>query len=317
MTYKIFKTSILSITTILLLMLSSCVKPLNGYTDFSQTSDFVILQNAGMANFGSVAFNRGSDTVNLTVRVDLASAVNPSSATTVTIAPDPSLISAYNTANPLPGYLVLPTANYKLLNTTLTIPAGQHYAETTLQVYTKGLDPALSYMLPISIKDASGKQVSGNLNTVYYHTIGNPLAGTYSWSFYRWNSTTDTTTAPNSTVFTNQLVSVSPLGPLDLLFPESYINTFVDASGGVTLEFTNTAGVLSNFTGFLDPVYQKEITDPAGVFGGSIVTSSVLVGYQLNGNAANHYAGSHFRFFTVLKNSSGGIRTMIDDFVKQ
>jgi hypothetical protein len=48
-------------------------------------------------------------------------------------------------------------------------------------------------MAPISIVDASGKGLSANLNTVYFHTIGNPLAGQYSYDFYRWN-VADTTT---------------------------------------------------------------------------------------------------------------------------
>src|SRR5207249_4762649 len=125
MNTKILKTATFSIPAILLFFLSGCVKTHEGFVDLTKTSDFVILQNAGLTNFGSVAFNRGSDTVSLTVRADLASATNPSTSTTVTIAIDASQITTYNNANPQPGYLILPAANYKLLSTTLTIPAGQ------------------------------------------------------------------------------------------------------------------------------------------------------------------------------------------------
>lgn len=295
---------------------TGCLKKNNTtYEDFSNLQDFVVL-TAGPSGSSSVkaAYNRGSDTVTETITVDLASAKNLSSPVTVTIAVDPTALTAYNTANGT-SYTALPTANYKLLSTSVTIPAGQHYAQTTLQVFTKGLDPATSYMTPISIIDASGKKLSSNLNTLYFYTIGNPLAGSYAWSYRRWSGTTDTTTANNGGG-SDQVVSISPLGPTSLLFPEGYLDVFVDGSAGITLTFTNNNGVLSNFQGFLSTTYQNEITDPNG-FGGSIVTSSVLVGYQIVGNASTHYAGSTFRFYTSIKNSSGGIRTLMDTFVKQ
>jgi hypothetical protein len=42
-------------------------------------------------------------------------------------------------------------------------------------------------MLPLTITDASGKNLSGNQNTVYYHIIGNPLAGKYNTVGTRYN----------------------------------------------------------------------------------------------------------------------------------
>lgn len=316
MTYKFLKTAIFSISALAMIVISSCTKPLPGRTDFTTVNqEFVILQKSGFANFATTAYNRGSDTVNLDVIVDLASSANPSASTTVNIKYDPAAIATYNTANPLPGYVALPAANFKLLATMLTIPAGQHYAQTTLQIYTKGLDPAVNYMTPISLVDASGKLLSSNLNTTFYHTIGNPLAGPYSWDFYRRNGTSDTSAAPNSTVTLGQLVNISPSGPTTLLFPEGYLNVFVDASPLISLSFTNTGGVFSNFTGFLEDKIKNEITDPAG-FGGSIITSTVLVGYNIVGNAGTKYAGSSFRFYTSIKNSGGGIRTLVDNFTK-
>ena len=297
----------------LLLMMAGCVKPNDAtFTDFSTTGDVVILQSAGLSNFGAASFNRGSDTVRFTVRVDLASASLPSSATTVGIAVDNAAITSYNTANPSPGYIVLPSANYKLLNSSLTIPAGQHYAETTLEIYTKGLDPSVSYMLPVSIQNAGGKKLSSNLNTVYYHSIGNPLAGTYTWDFTRFNSP-DTTAAPGAGSFTGQTVSVSPLGATTLLLPESYMQTFVSSSAGISLSFTNNAGVLSNFSVSLSDQVKADIA--AGGF--TLATAPVLVGYNIVGNASTKYKGSTFRTYMVLINSSGGTRSLIDNFVKQ
>ncbi len=311
MNNKILKTAKISIPALLLIFLSGCLKTHDGFIDFTKTSDFVILQNAGLANFSSVAFNRGSDTVNLTVRVDLASATNPSSSTTVSIALDPSLIAPYNSANPQPGYLVLPAANYKLLANSLTIPAGQHYAETTLQVYTKGLDPVLSYMLPVSITDASGKALSSNLNTIYFHTVGNPLAGVYTFTGKRWNAPNlDTSTAPSSTPYNNVSISISPLGPTTLYMPDAYLSQN-SVAAGTALSFTNNAGVLSNF--------QASLYDPApsaiAAVGFSVITGPVLVGSQIVGDASTKYVGSTFRIYYVFFNGSAQ-RAIIDNFVK-
>ncbi len=44
-------------------------------------------------------------------------------------------------------------------------------------------------MLPISITDAQGLNISANYGTIYYHTIGNPYAGDYSVVGYRRNFT--------------------------------------------------------------------------------------------------------------------------------
>lgn len=312
MNYKFLKLS-LYIGAVLSIF-AACVKPHDAtFTDFSKTGDLVIMQNAGLSNYTATSFSRGSDTIKLTVRVDLASKEIPTSPTTVKLAVDNAAITSYNAANPQPGYVILPSANFKLVSNTLTIPAGSHYAETILEVYTKGLDPAVSYMVPISITDAGGKALSSNANTAYWHSIGNPLAGTYNWSFYRWNGTTDTTTPPNSTVFTDQPTAISPLGPSTLLFPESYINTFVDPSDGITLNFTNTNGTFSNFVATFSNTLKDEIT--AGGF--TLVKGPLLVGYSIVGDASTKYKGSHFRFYTELLNSTPAKRTVIDDFVKQ
>lgn len=314
MKYKILKSASISFAAIIMLVMSGCLKKNDAtFTDFTTTKDFVILQNAGLSNFGATAFNRGSDTVRLLVRVDLASASNSSSPTTVTLGVDNAAITSYNAANPNAGYVVLPSANFKLLSNTLTIPAGQHYAETTLEVYTKGLNPATSYMAPISIVDASGKSLSSNLNTILFHTIGNPLAGVYKRDFYRYNGTVDTTGAPNSTVTIGTVLSVSPTGPTTLLFPDQYMQTFVDPPNGISLSFTNNNGLLSNFTAFLDAATKANLA--AGGF--KINIAPVLVKAIIVGNAANGYAGSTFRFYMSLINSGGNTRTLIDNFVKQ
>jgi hypothetical protein len=265
-----------------------------------------------------VAYNRTSDTIRQTVTVDLASANSSNGAVNVTLGVDAAAITAFNTANGT-SYVALPAGSFKLLNPTVTIPAGQHYAQTTLEIYTKGLNPATSYMTPISITDGGGKKLSSNLNTLYYYTIGNPLAGTYTWMFRRWNNTQDTTAATaavgtGSTFAAPKSVSASPAGPTTLLLPDEYLNVFVDSypTVALALNFTNTAGVLS---GFNISIYDPGNEVAAGGF--TVAIAPKLIDATIRGTAANGYAGSTFTVYTSLINSSGGVRTTVDQFTKQ
>lgn len=310
MNYKFLKPGLY--VCAVLSVFAACVKPHDAtFTDLSTTSDIVILQNAGLTNFNPTAFNRGSDTITLTVRVDLASKEIPTNPTNVTLAVDDTKRTEYNTANPQPVYLALPAANYKLTNTTLTIPAGSHYAQTTLLVFTKGLDPTLSYMVPVTIKDASGKSLSSNANTIYFHTIGNPLAGTYTWTGYRWNEATgmDTTTAPASTPKNNVSIALGPINATTLYLPTVYLDQN-GVAAGTALSFTNNAGVLSNFSvAYYDP------TGALAANGWSVVTGPKLVGYKIVGDASTKFVGSTFRIYYTFFNGAAQ-RTTIDNFVK-
>jgi hypothetical protein len=299
---------------IMMIGLNSCIKEhVAKETVFSNLQDHVDIVQSGLTNFStsSIGFNNG-DTNAVTLIINLASVNLPSAPVNVTIGVDPTQIDAYNAANGT-SYVLLPTNLYSIGSTKLTIPAGQQFAQTTVSFYKDStLDPSVSYMLPISVTDASGKLLTGNLNTIYYHIIGNPLAGKYLQNFYRWNKTTDTTTAPNSTVFTDKPVIISPASATSLVLPESYIHTFIPG-GSVTLSFSNNAGLISNFAVSLDDATQSGLT--TGGF--KVITAPVLVQATLVGTQATHYAGTTIRIFTVLQNSTPAIRTLIDQFVKQ
>jgi BT_3987-like, N-terminal domain len=166
---------------VLLGNLSSCIKD-KGFaneTDFSQLQDHVLLVNGGPVGFSASNIAFQGDTATATVTVDLASVNLPASPVSVTIAVDNAQIAIYNAANGK-DFQPMADSDFSLAATTLTIPAGQQYASTTVSFYAAGLDPGLSYMLPISITDASGKLLSSNQNTQYFNIIGNPLAGNYS-----------------------------------------------------------------------------------------------------------------------------------------
>lgn len=314
MKYKFLKVNLL-VASILMLGATSCVKKYAAtYWDASTASDFVILMGSGLSNFkaSNLLVNTASpDTLSLTVTAQLASPNSNSGPVTVTLGLDSSAITAYNSANGT-NFQPFPASAYKFVSTTVTIPGGLgHYASTTVWVFQNQLDPSVSYILPVAIKNGGGKNLSGNQNVIYYNVIGNPLAGNYLQDFYRWNGTSDTTTPPNSTVFTGQPAVVAPIDPLTVVLPESYMETFLGV--GVDLSFTNTAGVLSNFQLFLDASELAAFSNN----GFTVVTAPKLVGYGIVGNAGTHYAGSWFRTFVVLLNSGGATRTCIDQFVKQ
>lgn len=166
-------------------------------------------------------------------------------------------------------------------------------------------------MLPIAITDGDGIEISQNQGVIYFHAIGNPLAGIYSQSFYRWNDVPDTTGPPNSTVFEGQLVPVNPIDATTLDLPESYTETF--AGVGVSLGFTNNGGVLSDFSAF----FNDDQASAMAFYGFTIVTGPKLVSYTIVGDASTHFAGSTFRTYLEVINSSGGNRKVVDEFVKQ
>lgn len=314
MNYKFLKLSGFLTIIILLFVMESCVKSRDGFTDLTKVSDFVILTNSGLGNFkaSNVLVNTSSpDTVKKTVTVDLASANSNGGPVTVTLGLDNTLITAYNAANGT-NFQPFPADAFKFVSTTVTIEGGlKHYGTTTVWIFQNKLDPSVSYILPVTITDGGGKSLSSNQNTIYYNVIGNPLAGNYLQSFSRWNGTTDTTTAPNSTNYTNHAIIVAPITATTVLLPEDYLETFVGV--GVNLTITNTNGVLSN------PVVSLDAASLAAIAAGgfTIVTAPTLVGYQIVGNASTKYAGSTFRIYMVLINSGGATRTLIDQFVKQ
>ena len=107
-------------------------------------------------------------------------------------------------------------------------------------------------MLAISIKTIpSGTTLSSNFKTIYYHFIGNPIAGAYTWDWTRWNAA-DTTGTPSGTSFVGNSTLFSPDDPNTVEVYAGYIYPGVR----YIIHFDNNSGVLSNFTVSLN---QKDI----------------------------------------------------------
>ena len=303
---------IMIIAAFMSISLTGCLKD-NPNVDFSKLSTVVEMPYSGKAFFSGDALNFTSDTITLAFTVNIASAYPLSKDLSVTVGIDESLVADYNAYDPSVHYEVMPANAYSFSESTFTIPAGSRLDTLYVTFYKPALDPAVSYMLPITIKDASGETISGNLGTHYYHAIGNPLAGNYFQSFYRWNDVPDTTGPPNSTVFEDELITVSPESATTLLLPESYLQTFVGVSAGISLSFTNDGGVFSNFSVSLNDATTQGLANG----GFTVVTAPKLVSYQIVGDASTKYAGSTFRTYMEVLNSSGGNRKLVDNFVKQ
>ncbi|MFL5788244.1 MAG: DUF1735 domain-containing protein [Flavisolibacter sp.] len=241
--------SIISIKTIYLtalllpvLFLQSCLKDKNQAADFSgqSTQPMVEIPEGGFGNFGNSALNLsspGPDTV--LFHVNLASTDFLNKDVTVKIGYDATALANYNASSAI-QYEKFPDSIFSLPTTQVTIKAGSRAVEIPIIMYADKIDPTKNYMLPISITDAQGTSISGNFGTIYYHLIGNPLAGTYNWDFTRYNDPQGTILSSLS--FTGHQTVLTPVTPTQVEVASGY---FIQPRYELT--FDNNAGVLSNF----------------------------------------------------------------------
>ena len=174
-----------------MLFFTSCVKNRNdGAVDFSQLSPIMQILEGGLTNFSASALLFPSSDLSDTASFHLNYAATTTAPTdiVVTLAYDAAALAAYNAANPTSPYEKFPDSIFSFTQTKVTIKAGQTYSDLVkLTVYPSKIDPTKSYMFPISITDAQGVKISGNFGTIYYHVIGNPLAGKYDLIGKRYN----------------------------------------------------------------------------------------------------------------------------------
>ena len=110
---------------------------------------------------------------------------------TITVGVNDAARVAYNaTVDVLDRYEAMPANFFTLNTTTATIKAGEVFS-TPLSVTIPDpslLDPAVSYMFPISItgvaNGSDGVTGAPSTGTAYFHIIGNPLAGPYHSTGY-------------------------------------------------------------------------------------------------------------------------------------
>src|SRR6478735_2206405 len=118
MKYSLIKFKVFFAVSCVLIIVTSCVKERAGFTDLTQTSDLVILNGAGTANFkaSNILVNTSSpDTLKKSVMAILASNNSKNGAVTVTVGVDNSAIAAYNAANGT-NFQPFPTNAFKFVS---------------------------------------------------------------------------------------------------------------------------------------------------------------------------------------------------------
>lgn len=206
------------------------------------------IPEGGLTNFGntSLSFPSTDPSDTIVFHVNLASVNLPTTDAEFTLGYDAAALASYNSANAI-KYQKFPDSMYSFTQTKVTVKAGSSYATVKLVVYPNKVDPTLNLMLPISIIDAKGTQISSNFNTIYYHFIGNPLAGNYNWDFTRWNNPAGTGN-PSGLSFTGRTATVLATSPTSLEVASGY---FIQPRYEIT--FDNNNGVLTNFQVILNP----------------------------------------------------------------
>jgi hypothetical protein len=297
-----YSKNIIKLTTMALLMTGfhSCLKPNKAtFTDFSTTEDNVIIVNSGLSNLGKAPANivvaaATTDTIPVEIMVQLASKNLNQESINITLEIDDSYRTAYNTKEGK-AFIPFPDSIYSLPNKTVTIKPGTNFGTTTLYVYKPKVDLAKSFMLPVIIKDASGKKLSSNFNTQYFNIIGNPLAGPYKWTFRRYNGP-DSTVALHSLSFVDADIVLLPASETQFTATAGY---FIQPRYEV--DFVNTAGTFSDFK------VQLNADDVA-----TMVANGVTVTDGPNILYADPVAKRFIFQFAVM--TSGGPRYVIDDY---
>lgn len=176
-----FKLAFLSLSTVA--MLSSCLKDNSHYVDFAGAKplvEFPAATGVGPAGglFQAAAFSIQSAATPLNVLVNIAAPHTLSTATTVKISIDQAALDAYNTANKT-SFVLLPPADYSS-TLTATIPGGQNQANVVININTSLIDPSQAYVLPLTITDGGGQQISNYKTLLYNVQVKNKYDGVYT-----------------------------------------------------------------------------------------------------------------------------------------
>jgi hypothetical protein len=287
----------LMITSLVTGMFASCLKPNKAtYTNFSEVTDKVMIINSGVANAGKAPANilvAGSTDSFIAIDVDvqLASKNTNASDLTVKLGLDDAARVKYNTNDPnAVGFEALPDSCYSFPNGNVLIKSGTNFGKTTLYIYPTKVDVSKSYMLPISITDPGGKEVTTNANTQYFNVIGNELAGPYLWTFSRWNLP-DTNGPKNGSSFVDESGLILPVTPTTISLTSGYyiqprFNISYKKSGGVYSDWKITINPEDNAVLETNGV---TVTDGPYIWVADPVNRKFVIAYQVFNGAANRF----------------------------
>ncbi|WP_331965606.1 DUF1735 domain-containing protein [Ohtaekwangia sp.] len=242
---------------IIMVSLSSCLDGSDANIPDSDSGSFVeMIYNPGgklsTANSGLQYFANAALTYPATDKADTTSFVvsiqGASPATkdvTISLSVDNSSLNV-NYATDSITYLAMPDSLYDFINTTAVIKAGERSAKFQVIFYPSKIDPSQNYALPVTSTNDADITTSTNFGHIYFHVIGNPLAGSYLWDFYRYN--TETVTGSPTTTWTNESTVFAPVSPTSFKVKTGYY-----VQPNYLISFSSANGVLSNFKAVIAP----------------------------------------------------------------
>lgn len=254
--------------------------------------------NSGLQFFGVGSLTYPASDVSDTVNVftALSGASTPlSKDLNVTVGPD-FKANNDNFKTDSIQYENMPDSLYHIVATNLTIKAGTNGTPASVIFFPSKINPAKNYALPLTITNPAGYTVSGNYGHIYFHTIGNPMAGGWTWNYTRWNGTDSVTGTKSGASFTGHSTQLLPDNGTTVEVQSGY-----GAQNGFNvryvISFTNSNGKLSNFKVVMNPDDVKNnlnangitLTDPARIITADPVNNIFEFSYQV-------FNGSSFRF---------------------
>ncbi|RWY52477.1 BT_3987 domain-containing protein [Mucilaginibacter gilvus] len=163
--------------------LSSCLKDDSHYVDFAGATPLVELPSAANVGgsgglFQALALDISATPVSVSLAVNLAAPKTLGSDLAVKLSVDPAALTAYNTANGT-SYQLLP-ASYYTSTLSATIKAGTNLSAFVINVNSALIDPAnTNYVLPLTITDGGGQQISNYKTVLYNVQVKNKYDGDY------------------------------------------------------------------------------------------------------------------------------------------
>ena len=208
----------------------------------------------------------------------------------ITLKVDPNAKSDYYSKDSI-VYLAMPDSLFTFLGpTTAAINAGKTVVQFQVIFYPSKIDPTQNYILPVTATNDGDIKTSSNYGHIYFHAIGNPIAGSYTQEWIRWNNSTGTGTPAYDQTFGTLFAPSSPTTiTVDSGTGVTYVLSFKQSSGGALSDFKLTFDAAS--------VTASGITITAG-------PTIVLA------DPAAHQYEFHFSY----NNSSGSPRVIFDKF---
>jgi hypothetical protein len=278
--------SYIIIFTAFTLSITSCNKEsVSNVNDSNLTGNFLQLEwveagsgttvNSGLQYFGGSTIlypsDHTSDTATYTVTLNGPNAL--STDLKVSLVPDWTLLNV-NYANDSTVYERMPDSLYKFLDTAVTIKAGSRTATAKVVFFPSKINTKKNYMVPLTVTNSSKILVSKNFGQLYFHTIGNPIAGKYIWDFERRNNQLGTG-APAGGSFTGEEITFVPVTTKQIHVPTGYY-----VQPNYLISFKNTNGVLSDFTAEIEP---SEVVGAFTNNGITIVSKPAITAQVLTG----------------------------------